>query len=347
MYVEYETGFNEEVVNTSPFSPYLSDSKTIQLPPLLPRQTPTQTPLSSPRSLKSHNKSLPFHNHTNNQVNLNQPSGENPSPVMQFNNLIPANHKKDTQSRENPLDTDWFDRTACTNEKNEKINSKSSNTNREMNNAEIIEDPIIKNKNGQIPPIRMTVPIKEAPLIQELSPKKEQRQMPLEILQGHEEFWNPLFIMIPSRIGIEKMNRVYVPHIKHILESKFSVGIIGGKPRASLYFIGYQDDQIIYLDPHIVQPSVRHDQNVEPCDIESYHCKVPLKMPILNIDPSLAIGFFFKTKQDFFDFVVWHKQFEDEGHPTIFSIANKSPYYVNNKPQQEDDSHFDVSFVNV
>jgi len=157
-----------------------------------------------------------------------------------------------------------------------------------------------------------------------------------------------MFIMIASRIGIDKMNKVYIPHIKHILKSKFCTGIIGGKPRASLYFIGYQDDNIIYLDPHIVQASIQHEQSVEAADIESYHCRVPLKMPIASIDPSLAIGFFFKTKQDFFDFLKWHKEFEDDGNASIFSIAYKSPDYVN-CPQQppEEGKHDLLTFVNI
>lgn len=32
-----------------------------------------------------------------------------------------------------------------------------------------------------------------------------------------------------------------------------SVGIVGGRPSASLYFVGFQDSNIMYLDPHEVQ----------------------------------------------------------------------------------------------
>lgn len=42
--------------------------------------------------------------------------------------------------------------------------------------------------------------------------------------------------------------------LKQILEWKQSVGIIGGHHSSSLYFIGYQDDNLIYLDPHTIQP---------------------------------------------------------------------------------------------
>lgn len=37
---------------------------------------------------------------------------------------------------------------------------------------------------------------------------------------------------------------------------KTSLGMIGGVPKKSLYFVGSCDDNLIYLDPHLVQSPV-------------------------------------------------------------------------------------------
>lgn len=33
--------------------------------------------------------------------------------------------------------------------------------------------------------------------------------------------WKPILFLIPSRIGIEKINEAYIPHIKHLLSSQY------------------------------------------------------------------------------------------------------------------------------
>lgn len=66
-----------------------------------------------------------------------------------------------------------------------------------------------------------------------------------------------LVVMIPRRLGIDGIHPQYHEAIKHIFQLKQSVGIIGGKPNSSYFFLGYQnDDQLIYLDPHVINPYV-------------------------------------------------------------------------------------------
>lgn len=68
-----------------------------------------------------------------------------------------------------------------------------------------------------------------------------------------------LLLLIPLRLGAESTNILYVQHLKCIFSLKYFVGMIGGKPKRSVYFVGWHDDNLIYLDPHYCQDVVDHN----------------------------------------------------------------------------------------
>ncbi|PVU85037.1 hypothetical protein BB559_007238 [Furculomyces boomerangus] len=65
--------------------------------------------------------------------------------------------------------------------------------------------------------------------------------------------WNPLLLLVPLRLGIEKINPAYYKKIKRLFTLPSSVGFVGGSPGKSFYFIGEQDGDLLYLDPHYVK----------------------------------------------------------------------------------------------
>ncbi|XP_062126009.1 LOW QUALITY PROTEIN: cysteine protease ATG4D [Drosophila sulfurigaster albostrigata] len=116
-----------------------------------------------------------------------------------------------------------------------------------------------------------------------------------------QQHWKSLIVLIPLRLGTDKLNPVYAHCLKLLLSTEHCLGIIGGKPKHSLYFVGFQEDKLIHLDPHYCQEMV--DVNQETFSMHSFHCKSPRKLKSSKMDPSCCIGFYCATKTDFDSFV--------------------------------------------
>lgn len=111
--------------------------------------------------------------------------------------------------------------------------------------------------------------------------------------------FQPLMIIIPLRLGLNEVNPVYINGLKKCLEIESSLGIIGGKPNQALYFIGYVDDDILYLDPHTVQRSgsVGPKETKDEVEMdETYHQRFPGRMAFNSMCPSIALSFLCKTR---------------------------------------------------
>lgn len=113
--------------------------------------------------------------------------------------------------------------------------------------------------------------------------------------------WKSLILLVPLRLGTEKLNPIYANSLKALLSVDYCIGIIGGRPKHSLYFMGFQEDKLIHLDPHYCQENV--DVNQENFCVNSFHCKSPRKMKLSKMDPSCCIGFYCQTRTDFDKFV--------------------------------------------
>lgn len=118
--------------------------------------------------------------------------------------------------------------------------------------------------------------------------------------------WRALIILVPVRLGGEQLNTTYIPCVKGMLSHPNCIGVIGGRPRHSLYFLGWQGEKVIYLDPHYVQEAV--DVGTHDFPLDSYHCSWPRKMSFYKMDPSCTMGFYCKTEDEFERFVKDVKQ---------------------------------------
>eukprot|EP01114_Cavostelium_apophysatum_P005750 TRINITY_DN1691_c0_g1_i4.p1 TRINITY_DN1691_c0_g1~~TRINITY_DN1691_c0_g1_i4.p1 ORF type:complete len:365 (-),score=99.20 TRINITY_DN1691_c0_g1_i4:1301-2395(-) len=136
--------------------------------------------------------------------------------------------------------------------------------------------------------------------------------------------WKSIFILIPLRLGLNSLKESYVPVLKKLYSIPQFVGIIGGKPRAAMYFVAVQDDFVFYLDPHTLQPTQAIIEG--EFSTQSYHCAIPRKMPLTSLDPSLAIGFYCKNRKELDDFWSSAREFS-ENENYLFGLEEAAPEY--------------------
>lgn len=135
--------------------------------------------------------------------------------------------------------------------------------------------------------------------------------------------WRPVFFIVPVRLGLRAVDDVYLPSLKAAFTHAYCLGIMGGRPRHSLYFVGYQDDSLIGLDPHHCQQVV--DMSDPAFSTGSYECSNPRKVPFTSVDPSMAIGFLARTPEELEELYLFAEDPKLHRGSPLFSVAEKSP----------------------
>ena len=103
---------------------------------------------------------------------------------------------------------------------------------------------------------------------------RESCQVPAKT-EEEDNSWKPLLLFISLRLGLSDINPVYIPGLKASFTLPASLGVIGGRPNHALYFLGFVEDELVFLDPHTTQPAT--PEQVEEGEVHeeedaSYHC---------------------------------------------------------------------------
>ena len=108
--------------------------------------------------------------------------------------------------------------------------------------------------------------------------------------------------MVPLMLGERKIKRKrYFEALRLFLDMKESVGIIGAKPGSAMYFVGFQENRLLCLDPHYVQKCAKDDDNLLK-HISTYQNPSLSTLPMSEAGSSMAVGFYFDSHSSFSSF---------------------------------------------
>jgi len=108
--------------------------------------------------------------------------------------------------------------------------------------------------------------------------------------------FQPTLILLGTRLGIDRVTPVYRSALSAALAMTQSVGIVGGRPSSSHYFIGTQGSYFFYLDPHTTRPALPCKPTADDC--ASCHTRRLRRIHIDEMDPSMLLGFLIRSEDE-------------------------------------------------
>lgn len=137
--------------------------------------------------------------------------------------------------------------------------------------------------------------------------------------------FKPTLVLVGIRLGIERVTPVYWEALKACVQMPQSVGIAGGRPSSSHYFIGVQGDTFFYLDPHQARPLLPYRANPDeyaPEEIETCHTRRLRRLNLREMDPSMLLAFLIKDEADWKE---WRRGVSEVQGKKVINVADSEP----------------------
>ncbi|KAK0610427.1 hypothetical protein B0T17DRAFT_593579 [Bombardia bombarda] len=137
--------------------------------------------------------------------------------------------------------------------------------------------------------------------------------------------FQPTLILVCTRLGIDKINYVYEEALIATLQLPQSVGIAGGRPSSSHYFVGAQGRWLFYLDPHHPRPALPYHEDPNDYtteEMESCHTRRLRHLHLEDMDPSMLIGFLIKDEDDW---DMWKSAVKHVQGKAIITVSPNDP----------------------
>ncbi|KAI2634529.1 cysteine protease atg4 [Xylaria nigripes] len=137
--------------------------------------------------------------------------------------------------------------------------------------------------------------------------------------------FHPTVILVGTRLGIDKITPVYWEALVASLQMSQSIGIAGGRPSSSHYFIGVQGLYFFYLDPHFTRPVFPYREDVTQYtreEVDTCHTRKLRRLHIKEMDPSMLIGFLIHDEEDWRD---WRRSVKHVQGKAIIHVSDHDP----------------------
>lgn len=131
----------------------------------------------------------------------------------------------------------------------------------------------------------------------------------------------PTLLLVGTRLGIDRVTPVYRDALAAALKMPQAVGIAGGRPSSSHYFVGVQDaTSFFYLDPHTPRPALPHYEDpaqYTAADVATCHTRRLRRIGVEEMDPSMLIAFLFRNEEEWES---WRKEVREAPGKAIFHV---------------------------
>ena len=138
------------------------------------------------------------------------------------------------------------------------------------------------------------------------------------------QFNHKFIIFVSVRHGLYKLDEEIYEDIFKVFDIETNIGLIGGKKTRAFYFIGKCNRNLLFLDPHYVQPTIPLNKFGTDSIQETYRPNDIYYMPINDLSPSFSIGFAIKDMKNF-------KMFMDKMNSPDYFIEQKKKKSISKK----------------
>ncbi|KZL75501.1 cysteine protease ATG4 (peptidase family C54) [Colletotrichum tofieldiae] len=147
--------------------------------------------------------------------------------------------------------------------------------------------------------------------------------------------FHPTLILVGTRLGIDKITPVYWEALIAALQMPQSVGIAGGRPSSSHYFIGAQGSYLFYLDPHHTRPALpfhTDPSRYSEADVDTVHTRRLRRLHVKELDPSMLIGFLIRDEDDWDE---WRRNVKHVQGKAVIHVADYDPVLRGGEGERE------------